>query len=112
VVRVVVHVTDPGPQKWAGVLKSVQNLIKEFDAEIEVEVVTHGEGIGLGLRGSPQLRQVRELLDQGVVIAACANTLHARNIGPEGLIDGVVVVSSGVGEVVRKQVEGWIYLRP
>jgi intracellular sulfur oxidation DsrE/DsrF family protein len=47
-----------------------------------------------------------------VVVAACENTLEMKGIGRDRLAAGVVTVPSGIGELVRKQQQGWAYVRP
>ncbi len=111
-VRVVLHVTESDAVKWAGVMSNVENLLKEFREDIEIEVVANGDGIGFCQQTSPDARHVAELIGKGVVVAACENTLRAQGISVEQLVPGCSTVSSGVGEVVRRQVEGWCYIRP
>lgn len=52
------------------------------------------------------------LISRGVMVAACENTLEANGIDRDRLAAGVVTVLSGIGELVRKQQEGWAYVRP
>ncbi len=47
----------------------------------------------------------------GVTIVACRNSMRSRNITEDQLIDGVKIVNAGVAEIVRKQAEGWVYLK-
>ncbi|QKQ98300.1 hypothetical protein GKQ38_02090 [Candidatus Nanohaloarchaea archaeon] len=55
---------------------------------------------------------IQDLLDQGVEVKACSNSLESRNITEEDLIEGVSPVSSGVGELTRLQDNGYAYVRP
>ena len=48
----------------------------------------------------------------GVLFAACAHSLSQLEIARNTLLESVEVVSSGVGELVKKQMEGWAYIRP
>jgi intracellular sulfur oxidation DsrE/DsrF family protein len=45
------------------------------------------------------------------VWAACNNSLINRKIDKSALLPFVTVVPSGVAELVKKQAEGWQYLR-
>lgn len=110
--RVVVQLNEPDASKHQAVLKNVENLLNDMP-EAEVELVVHGAGIGL-LRspGTVGDKDLRKLKDRGVILAACANTLREKDIPKESIFDFATIVSSGVGEVVRRQADGWIYLKP
>jgi intracellular sulfur oxidation DsrE/DsrF family protein len=108
---VVVHIDEPGEAKHQAVLRNVANLLDDLPGTT-VEVVAHGQGIGLCLADSPVAKTVQGLLARGVIVAACENTLTGLSIERSALAAGVVTVPAGVGEVVRKQREGWSYLRP
>ena len=54
---------------------------------------------------------MRKQSEAGVRFAACQNTMRRRNISKEDLLPFVGTVDSGVAEVVRKQEEGWAYLK-
>ena len=61
---------------------------------------------------SPRGRaELNWLQNGGVVFAACSNTLRGFHIDVKQLIPGVLVVDSGVAEVVRRQEQGWAYLK-
>lgn len=109
---VVVHVDEPGDDKHAAVLRNVSNLLDDLGDDTLVQIVAHGPGIGLCLTDSAHTDQVRSLIERGVVVAACQNTLRSREIGPDQLTPGVVTVPAGIGELVRKQRDGWAYVRP
>jgi len=47
-----------------------------------------------------------------VAIALCNNALNNLRLKPEDMLPEALVVPSGVGELVRKQAEGWAYIRP
>jgi intracellular sulfur oxidation DsrE/DsrF family protein len=108
----VVHLDEDGEAKYQAVLRNVGNLITDLGAETSVELVAHGPGIGLCLIDSPQAEDLQELIGRGVVVAACENTLEMKGIGRDRLAAGVVTVPSGIGELVRKQQQGWAYVRP
>jgi hypothetical protein len=48
----------------------------------------------------------------GVEFIACENTMHGRKIKKEDLIDGIGYTRAGYVEIVRRQQQGWSYLRP
>lgn len=110
--RVVFELASAAPESWSAALNNVENLRKALGDGTRVAVVAHGKGIGLYLDADDALAaRVRTLLAQGVELCACANTLRRLGVAPEALPAGVRVVDSGVAEVVRRQEQGWTYLR-
>jgi hypothetical protein len=94
-------------------LGNVTNLLKAFKGEeTQVEIVCHDDGIDLLLVGTSPLRsRMEKLHTAGVIFAACGNTLRGRKIDRRQLLPFVVVVDSGVAEVVRKEEAGWSYIK-
>jgi intracellular sulfur oxidation DsrE/DsrF family protein len=109
---VVIHLNDADPDRQAGVLRNITNLRAELGDETPTELVVHGPGLSICRADNQHADAVRTLLAAGVTVAACANTMRSQNLTVDNLIDGVRVVPAGVAELVRKQREGWAYLRP
>lgn len=111
--RVVIEVTGGGQFGFKGLLESVDNLRKALQPErTTVEVVCRGDALNMLLgRNNEAMRLVQKAQKQGVIFAACGNTMHGRHIGSNQLIKGVTVVSAGIAEAVLKQEQGWSYLR-
>lgn len=109
---VVVHLTESDPNKQENVLRNIMNLLNEIDPATPVELVVHGPGIAVALAATPLAEKVEELIKTGANVSACANTLRAQSLSVEQLIKGVDVVPSGIAQVVRRQWQGWAYVRP
>ncbi len=109
---VVVHLDDPEPAKHAGVVTNVANLLADLDDGSPVELVVHGPAYTSVLREAPEAGRIGDLLARGVIVAVCANTLRGTGTSEDQLLPGVTVVPAGVGELVRRQRDGWAYLRP
>lgn len=109
---VVVHLDDADPGVQAMAVNNIVNLLRDLGASTPVELVLNGPGLSAGLAESPRALEIHDLLARGVSVAACANTMRAGDVTPDRLASGVVVVTSGVGQLVRRQREGWAYLRP
>lgn len=110
--RVVVHLDEGEPAKHQAVVRNMGNLLEDLGEGAQVELVAHGPGVALCLADSPHTGALRALIDRGVVVAACENTLAAQGIDRSRLAEGVVTVPAGIGELVRKQLQGWAYVRP
>ena len=98
----------------ANALSTVENVRKAFSQDgVEVEVVCHGAGLDLLVaRQNDSTSRIGRLQSEGVVFAACANTMKGRHVTRKDLVKGVVVVDAGSAELIRKQEAGWAYLKP
>ncbi len=115
--KIVFEMSVDGMPKWESVLRNAQNVQKTFGPEnTRIEIVAHGKGIGLVLgktsAENPALKKmIQGLHKNGVVFAACNNTMQRMNIAPKDLLQVATIVDSGVAEVVRKQEAGWTYIK-
>ena len=115
--KVVFEVTTDGFKKWQGALRSIENAQKSLGANsVTIEVVTHGKGVGMLLATSAvenlDLKaKLKKLQADGVVFAACESTMRRDKIEKKDLVQEVVTVDSGVGEVIRKQWENYAYIK-
>ena len=114
--KVVIEVSIDGAEKWEGVLRNVENTRKELGPKTEIEVVTHGKGVGMLLletsAGNAELRtKLEQLSADGVVFAACENTMRRKQLERKDLVELATNAPSGVSEVVRKQAAGYAYIK-
>ncbi len=111
--RVVVQVSDADPAKWALALNNAHNIQADVGAgNVDIEIVAFGPGIGMLRRGSAVATRLDEALASGVAVMACENTMRAHKLAKPDMLPGVGFVASGVVEIMRKQQQGWAYLRP
>jgi intracellular sulfur oxidation DsrE/DsrF family protein len=111
--KAVVHVNFSDAERQKHGLKNVGNMLKAVKTGFEIEVVCHGDGIGLLVKGqSKYAAGVERLSKEGVRFAACENTMRDRSITKDQLLPAVVTVPSGAVEVVRKQQDGYGYFKP
>lgn len=109
--RVVFQLDDANPDKHEAVLRNVRNTVADLGPDVSVLVVAHGPGLGLLTGASGFADQLAGLVGQGVAFAACGNTMRRQEVPESALLPDVTVVSSGIGEVVRRQHDGWAYVR-
>ncbi len=115
--KIVFEMSVDGMPKWESVVRNADNLQESFGAKnTRIEIVAHGKGIGLLLgKNSVETPELKALIQNahqnGVVFAACNNTLTRMNIPRSDLLQIAIVVDSGVAEVVRKQEAGWTYIK-
>jgi intracellular sulfur oxidation DsrE/DsrF family protein len=115
--KVVFEVSIDGTEKWQGALRNVENVQKALGAKsTKIEVVTHGKGVGMLLaKTSADNAELKTKLDQlhaaGVIFAACENTMKREKLEKKDLVELSTTVDSGVSEVIRKQEEGFAYIK-
>lgn len=111
--KVLFHLDEGAMSKWKLVLANIENLLADLGEEAEVELLTNAEGVGIVYKQpNPFTGKIENLASQGVIFAVCGNTVKQFKLPQEFLLECAKVVTSGVGEIVRKQAEGWIYIRP
>lgn len=95
-------------------LNNIKNLIADLGEEnLQIELVANSEGINMFLKEAAQFETLLgELWNKNVIFAACANAMRGLGITKDDLFEFVTVVPSGVGELVKRQSEGFSYIKP
>ena len=111
--RVVVQVSEADPARWNLALNNVQNLRDELGADkVAIEIVAYGPGIGMLKFDAPTNSRVSDAIKSGVAVQACENTMRNQRLVRSDMHPGVSYVPAGVVQIIRRQQEGWAYLRP
>jgi intracellular sulfur oxidation DsrE/DsrF family protein len=110
--QAVLHLTSANPRTWNAMLGNLEHLLQDPGDDAQLEVVAHGPGLGLLQKGGHQdLPRMQALAGQGVRFLACENTMRKKNVSKEDLLNLAGTVPSGMGWLVKRQHEGWAYLR-
>ena len=111
--KVVIQVSDADPGKWNLALNNASNVQKDLGAaNVEIEIVAYGPGIGMLKADSVAGNRVNEAVAAGVKVVACENTMQAQKLAKSDMLASVGYVNAGVVELMQKQQEGWAYIRP
>jgi intracellular sulfur oxidation DsrE/DsrF family protein len=111
--KVVIHVSDNDPAKWNLALNNARNIQADLGASnVEIELVAYGPGIGMLKAESVVANRIGEALKSNTHVVACENTMAAQKLTPPDMLTGIGYVPSGVVELIKRQREGWAYLRP
>lgn len=111
--RVVFQVSDDDAKKWNLALNNVKNVQQELGAaNVDIEVVAYGPGIGMLKFESSVAERVDEAVKSGVKIVACENTMKAQKLVKADMMSTIAYVPAGVIEIIKKQNEGYAYIRP
>lgn len=113
-------------------VKNVQNLIENYEGMYDLEVNRHYQivvvGYNAGARwlltdeaynksfnvttGNPSRRAVEAMIQKGIPLYMCQNTMKASGWVPGDLISGVDMVPAGVTAVVDYGLRGFVPLNP
>jgi intracellular sulfur oxidation DsrE/DsrF family protein len=111
--KVVIQVSDDDPKKWNLALNNAKNLQDALGAaNVDVEIVAYGPGIGMLKLDSEVGNRVDQAVAAGVRIVACENTMQKQKLSKQDMLPSAGYVPAGVVELIRKQREGYAYLRP
>jgi len=108
--KVVVQYNVAGREEH--VLMQLRGLMQEFGpGELDLVVVAHGDGIGLVT--NPQYQDaVMALVNDGASFLGCAVTLKRQQMSEENLLPGAGATPGALAEIIRRQHDGYAYLRP
>lgn len=111
--RLVLQVSDGDHAKWNLALNNAGNVLADMGAgNVDVEIVAYGPGIGMLKAGSPVGGRIGSAMTAGIRVVACQNTMHAQKLTPADMLPQIGYVPAGVTELMKKQEEGWAYVRP
>ncbi len=95
----------------AAVFRQINNA-KAQVPDLQVEVVFHGQAVFAVMNDSLQFAsRVKMAKEKGVNLAVCNNSLKRLKIDPSKLMPETTVVPSAVVELIKKQADGWSYLK-
>jgi intracellular sulfur oxidation DsrE/DsrF family protein len=111
--HVVVQVSDADPAKWTLALNNARNLQSDLGAQnVDIEIVAYGPGIGMLKLDSPVASRLDEAIASGIKVAACENTMRGQKLAKADMLPRLEYVPAGVTEIMKKQQQGWAYIRP
>jgi intracellular sulfur oxidation DsrE/DsrF family protein len=112
-VKVVFQVSDADPAKWNLALNNVKNTQADLGAKnVDIEIVAYGPGIAMLKSDSTAGNRVRDALGAGVAVVACENTMQAQKLTKDDMLPAIGYVPAGVVELIKRQQQGWSYIRP
>ena len=110
--RALFQVTDNDPARWNMILNNMTNLKEGVGSEgVEVELIAYGPGILMLKADSPVKHRIADAMKSGVHVNACQNTMDGMKLTPADTQPAIGYVPSGVVEVMKKQQQGWAYIR-
>jgi uncharacterized protein len=111
--RVVIQVSDADPAKWNLALNNARNVQQDLGKDnVQVEIVAYGPGLAMLRADSPAVPRLAGAMDSGVALIACENTMQNTKVKKDDMYGGIDYVKAGVTHIMKRQKEGWAYIRP
>jgi uncharacterized protein len=110
--NVVLEMTSDDPKNWAILLNNLEGVSKNLPKNGKIELVLHGGGVGLVLKkNNYEMNKLKTFSEERVSIVVCENTMRRKKITKSELYEFVETVPAGIVEIVKKQSEGWAYVK-
>jgi intracellular sulfur oxidation DsrE/DsrF family protein len=111
--HVVIQVSDNDPAKWQLALNNARNVQTDLGKDnVDIEIVAYGPGLDMLKAESKVAGGLAAALDSSVGLLACENTMQNRHVSRGDMYAGIKYVKAGVTHIMKRQGEGWAYLRP
>ena len=109
----VVHLIAESTKERETALAVAENLLRDESGRIDtVTIVVQGPAIEAVESEADAAEDVRGLIEAGVRVVACENTMEHAQLSASDLVDGVETVPAGAVEVTQLQHDGFAYIRP
>lgn len=110
--RIVMQLSTNDTLAWKGLMNNLRNLKAGWGDSLAICVVAHGPGLDLLTKGkTTQEEKIRQFRQLGIEFIACENTMKERNVPRESIIADATFIRMGIAEIVRRQEQGWSYIK-
>lgn len=114
--KVLFHVNEV--DRWDVALGNIENLINDVGEDnVDVAVLANGPSVA-AYADAEKVETMKGLSEKGAKFLACRNSLKKMCsegtvcISEENLPSFVSVVPAGITEIIKKQHEGYAYVKP
>ncbi len=94
--------------------RNINNALNDprLKGKIQIELIAFSGGTDVNLKDSKYENDLKALIEKGVIVAQCNNSLQERKISRNALYDFIAIVPSGNGELIIRQAQGWSIVKP
>lgn len=112
--QAIYQLDNSDPKVIEKAIRNINNALADprLVGKLTVELVTFSGGTEACLKGNKFEEDLKSLVEKGVIIAQCANSLRERKIERSQLYDFIAVIPSGNGELILRQQQGWAIVKP
>ena len=110
--RLLIQISDENPKVWGLALANARNVRHDLGPDkVQIEIVVYGPAIRMLEAESDWRDRVTQVLDEGIRVIACENTMASLKLKRDDMLGGVDFVKTGLAHVMRRELEGWAYAR-
>lgn len=111
--HVILQVSDNDPSRWNLTLNNARNVQEELGkGNVQIEIVAYGPGLEMLKAESKVADRLAGALDESIGLIACENTMTNTKVTKDDMYSGIAYVKAGVTHIMKRQREGWAYIRP
>ncbi len=112
--RIVFSVTEDSPHALNHILSVANNVLKFYGPEkVQMKIIAYSKGLKLLYKSDKTITaRVDALMQYDVEFVACGNTMRTLKVKKEDLIEGSIIVTAGVVELLESVKSGWTYIKP
>jgi len=111
--RLLIQISDYNPKVWGLALSNARNVRHDLGPDkVQIEIVVYGPAIRMLEAESDWRDRVTQVLDEGIRVIACENTMATMGLKRDDMLGGVDFVKTGLAHVMKRELEGWAYARP
>ena len=111
--RLLIQISDYNPKVWGLALANARNVRHDLGPDkVEIEIVVYGPAIRMLEMDSDWRDRVTQVIDEGIRVIACENTMKTMKLTRNDMLGGVEFVKTGLAHVMKRELEGWAYARP
>lgn len=103
------------PKTIEKAIRNINNVLNDprLEGNVQIELITFSGGTETYLKSNKQYEEpLKDLINKGVIVAQCTNSLKERKLKKEDLFDFIGYVPSGNGELIIRANEGWVIIKP
>jgi uncharacterized protein len=95
-------------------IRNINNALNDprITGKIQIELISFAGGTEAVMKGSKYEDDLKALVQKGVIVAQCNNSMRERKLTPEQIYDFMAIVPSANGELIIRQAEGWAVIKP
>ena len=109
--RIIIQVSTPEQRIWNQAINYVENLQELYGKDnVEIEIIALGWGIGLLKFDSPLATRVADSMKRGAKLQACEVTMGRQKLTKQDMLPDIGYVPAGLGQIIKRQKEGWSYI--
>lgn len=112
--RAIYQLDSNHPEIIKKAIRNINNLLEDprLKGKVQVELVAFAGGTEALMKSSAYEKEFRALVDKGVLVVQCLNSLKERKLDKSQLFDFIGYVPSGNGELVIRGADDWVIIKP